>query len=367
VTLTLTSAASNRPCPPVSDPVKITFDAPTVSVPDRITCREITSATMCAQPGHGVAPYSFRWSTGETTQCIAVSDTGSYSVTITDARGCMATGGGRFGHRDCVGMLAHTNTTCSDFTGGTGADLPSSDVNYALRDGVITSIAPGVFFYFTKVVAPRPDFTVQLVQTKSNPLFPFCELHEGQVTLYDADCNNIGSGYETGSGQAAVDVHGATPGELFIISVKYSLKSLIGAPMTPSSGCHFDFMTWVDGNVVDSDPDGLQIGVSSVTGIDDPLPNDDGLELYRPVPNPFHHGMRMAYVVSRPDEPVSIRVYDLAGRLVRTLARDVQAPGRHLVTWDGRDEQGASIRSGVYFVRSQVGGQTRRSQVTFVR
>ena len=70
------------------------FDQPTVSVPNRIVCSGISPVTLCANARHGVAPYTYRWSNGATTQCIAVSDTGHYRVTITDARGCQATGSG---------------------------------------------------------------------------------------------------------------------------------------------------------------------------------------------------------------------------------------------------------------------------------
>lgn len=367
VTLTLTANDPPGPCPPVSDQVRITFDAPTVTVPNRIVCSGIASATLCANPWNGVPPYTYRWNTGATTQCIAVSDTGSYQVTITDAKGCRATGSGSFRHRDCIGQLTHTSATCGSFQAGTAEDLPSSDVHYAIRDGVISTIAPGVFFYFTKVTAPRANFTVQILQTRTNPAFPFLDIQQDQVALYDADCNRIGTGVETGPGQGSVDVHGATVGQVFIISVKYSLKTLIGVPMNPSNGVRYDFKTLIDGLVVDWDPDGLQIGNLGTTDVGDDPFLEPNIELYRPSPNPFRNGMRMAYMVTRPDEMVSIRVYDLAGRLIRTLASGAQPLGRHFVTWDGRDDNGTPIRSGIYFVRATIGGETRRAQVTFVK
>jgi hypothetical protein len=326
----------------------------------------VTGVTLCANASDGVAPYAYRWSNGATTQCIAVSDTGSYTVTITDAKGCVASDSGVLRWRDCVGQLAHTSATCTSYQAGTAEDLPSSDVNYGLRDGRISTISPGVFFYFTKVEAPRAGFTIHLTQTKTNPVFPFCEIQQGQIRLYDANCNPLGEGRETGPGQAAIDVTGATPGQVFIAQVKYSLKSLLDTPMPP--GCRFDFLTLIDGQVVDSDPDGLLVGNPSVTGIGDPpLPGDDTLVPWRPVPNPFHGAMRMAYVVTRHEETVNLRVYDLAGRLVRTLASGTKPAGRYVAAWDGHDDRGMAVRSGIYFVRGQVGTQTRRTQVTLLR
>jgi hypothetical protein len=365
VTLTLTTNDPAGPCGPVSDQVKITYDQPTVSVPDRIVCSGVTPATLCANAGNGVPPYTYRWSNGATTQCIAVSDTGRYSVTITDSKGCMATGAGSFRHRECIGMIAHTNTTCASFQSGAGYEMPSSDVNYDVQNGLVSNMAPGVFFYFTKVVAPRADFTIVIEQARASTSYPFIELHQGgQVTLYDSDCNSVGSGYETGPGQAAVDVDGARPGQVFIVSVKYNLKSLIGAPF--GSGMRYDFRTRIDGVIVDFDPDGLVFGLPAVTGIDDPFGDIGEPELYRPMPNPFTTRMAMAYRVATPADEVSIRVYDLAGRLVRTLAYGPQAPGIHVARWDGRDAQGAAVRKGLYFVRARVGTVERRAQVTFV-
>ena len=368
VTLTLTTNDPAGPCGPVSDQVKITYDQPTVSVPTRTVCVGIPSGTLCANAGNGVPPYSYRWSNGATTQCIAVADTGRYDVSITDSKGCTATGSGYFHRRDCIGMLAHTSTTCGSFQDGSGEPFLSSDVNYAIRDGKISTIAPGVFFYFTKVIAPRADFTIVIEQLKSNPVFPFCEIQQGQITLYDASCGNLGDGVVTSPGQASVAVHGATPGQFLVVSVKYSLKNLIGTPMDPSGGCHYSFLTKVDGQVVDSDPDGLDIGYPSVTGVGDvPDPGFEDLVPMRPSPNPFRTEMRLAYVVTTPEEVVNIRIYDLAGRLVRTLANGPMLPGRYAVAWDGRDAQGTTVRSGIYFVRAQVGAKSHRAQVVFVK
>lgn len=65
-------------------------------------------------------------------------------------------------------------------------------------------------------------------------------------------------------------------------------------------------------------------------------------------PNPFNPVTSVAYDV--PEEArVAIRVYDVTGRLVRTLIDRDCEPGRHVVSWDGVDENGKSVGSGVYF------------------
>lgn len=366
LTLTLTSNDPEGPCPAVNDQVKIVFDAPAVAVPDRIVCSGITSGTLCADPVRGVAPYTYLWNTGATSRCIAVSDTESYTVTMSDAAGCKATASGAFGHRDCVGQLTHTTTTCATYMDGTGEDF--SDVHVTIKDNVITSISPGVFFYYTKITAPASNFTVQLVQSRTSTDFPFLEVQQDQVALYDSDCSRIATGTGTSPGQGSVDVQGATVGQVFIISVKYSLKTLVGTYMDPTMGVHYGFVTKINGIVVDSDPDGLQIGVAPQGTLDvDPAQKGEEPRELLPSPNPFRSGMDMAYAVPSAGGMVSIRVYDVSGRLVRTLANQFESSGRHRTAWDGRDDQGNRMQGGMYFVHVRIGDQARSLRVVMMR
>src|SRR5262249_61149021 len=140
-TLTLTTNDPTGPCPAVSDQVRITLDSPQVSVANRVVCTGMSPVTLCASVSRGIAPYTYRWSNGATASCITVADTGLYTGTVTDAKGCQATGNGRFRQRECVGQLAHTSTTCGTFVAGTGEDL--SDIHWLVSNNIITTISPG--------------------------------------------------------------------------------------------------------------------------------------------------------------------------------------------------------------------------------
>jgi len=83
-------------------------------------------------------------------------------------------------------------------------------------------------------------------------------------------------------------------------------------------------------------------------------------------PNPFTSSTSMVYAVTGEDARVEIGVYDIAGRQMRVLAEGVESVGRHSVTWDGRDDSGAHVRKGMYFVRIQIGNQARQVRVTSV-
>jgi FlgD Ig-like domain len=71
-------------------------------------------------------------------------------------------------------------------------------------------------------------------------------------------------------------------------------------------------------------------------------------------PNPFNPTTTIQFVLPSRG-PVRLAVYSAAGQLVRTLVDDVRAPGQHDVVWDGRDDHGAVVGSGVYFYRLTAG------------
>jgi hypothetical protein len=100
-----------------------------------------------------------------------------------------------------------------------------------------------------------------------------------------------------------------------------------------------------------------------------PIGESGVMELYQAAPNPFSTGTRFAFEVASPNgAEVSIAVYDVAGRKVRTVAAGVHATGRHVAAWDGRTDAGAQAPRGVYFVRTLIAGETMPVQrVLFVR
>ena len=59
---------------------------------------------------------------------------------------------------------------------------------------------------------------------------------------------------------------------------------------------------------------------------------------------------------------MELAVYGLDGRLVATLVSEVRAKGSHVVEWNGMDDQGRTVASGIYLCRMEAGAfvQTRR-------
>jgi hypothetical protein len=82
--------------------------------------------------------------------------------------------------------------------------------------------------------------------------------------------------------------------------------------------------------------------------------------------NPVPGEAVIAYVLPKAIR-VRLRIYDPSGRLVRTLADGHAEAGERTAVWDGRDERGHAVPSGVYFCRLDAGEETRRLKLTLVR
>jgi hypothetical protein len=74
-------------------------------------------------------------------------------------------------------------------------------------------------------------------------------------------------------------------------------------------------------------------------------------------PNPFNPQTQIPFLIEK-EQLVRISVYDVTGALVRTLINHTIAPGAYSVEWDGRDQRGQPLPSGIYFYRLQTTGST---------
>ncbi|MDZ7723173.1 MAG: S8 family serine peptidase [candidate division KSB1 bacterium] len=86
----------------------------------------------------------------------------------------------------------------------------------------------------------------------------------------------------------------------------------------------------------------LQSGISSES-----LPGT--FALYPNHPNPFNPATTIAYDVAQASD-ISVSVYNALGRKVRSLVNRRQSPGHYKVTWNGRDDQGVRLSSGIYLI-----------------
>ena len=99
---------------------------------------------------------------------------------------------------------------------------------------------------------------------------------------------------------------------------------------------------------------------------DDELPLAPAQLVLAAAPNPFNPRTRLSFELSA-TAPAHLALYDLRGRLVRTLVQAALPAGSHAVTWDGRDKQGRAAAAGVYLARLTAAGRTVTTRLALVR
>ena len=82
-------------------------------------------------------------------------------------------------------------------------------------------------------------------------------------------------------------------------------------------------------------------------------------------PNPFNPRTNVGFTLAR-EEVVTVRVYDAAGRLVRNLLNEVRPAGEQSVMWDGVDDAGTAVGSGVYHVQLVVASGSLQTKLVLV-
>ena len=98
------------------------------------------------------------------------------------------------------------------------------------------------------------------------------------------------------------------------------------------------------------------IGSGTATGIgDDAQGVPTQAALYQSTPNPFNPTTTIRYDVPAGGANVDLAIYDVAGRLVKRLAAGFQQPGTKTAVWDGRNDSGQQVATGVYFYRLRAG------------
>ncbi len=108
------------------------------------------------------------------------------------------------------------------------------------------------------------------------------------------------------------------------------------------------------------------IGAVTTTGVQDkPIPNRFALRAN--VPNPFNPATTITYDVPAAGGHVNIAIFDVAGRRVRTLVDEQRPAGVFSVQWNGDDDRGQRVASGVYFYRMRAGSFVETKKMVLLK
>ncbi len=105
----------------------------------------------------------------------------------------------------------------------------------------------------------------------------------------------------------------------------------------------------------------LKLDVS--VSIDDPQAPDPAFKAW---PNPFGDKLTLEYKNNIPGN-VSVKVYNMRGQLVKSIYEGSKSANDLILNWDGKDESGNAIATGVYFIRSESCGKTETRKIMRVK
>jgi len=84
-------------------------------------------------------------------------------------------------------------------------------------------------------------------------------------------------------------------------------------------------------------------------------------------PNPFNPSTRIKFSLPQ-TEKVKLEVYDIQGNLIKSLVDyELYQPGNYEVTWDGSDNHGSCVASGIYFTKMQAGKFAQTKKMNLVK
>jgi hypothetical protein len=163
-----------------------------------------------------------------------------------------------------------------------------------------------------------------------------------------------------GSGIAHAMLYETTPGA----RAAHSYKILVSLERSPSGGG--------SGTIrIQAVTAGTSEGVAAGASTFNPSVQIDAAAVAAPAlfaarPNPSAGQTEIAFVLPA-DSRVTLHVYDVAGRLVRTLVDGTMPAGVHRAGWNGADDRGRAARSGLYFAKLEVGKTVRSERILLLR
>ncbi|HOE55033.1 MAG TPA: C25 family cysteine peptidase [Candidatus Cloacimonas acidaminovorans] len=119
--------------------------------------------------------------------------------------------------------------------------------------------------------------------------------------------------------------------------------------------------------IINSDDPNALVNTIPLYGTGQPVANDDPVavlvtSLKGCYPNPFNPTTTISFSIKE-KTPVELIIYNILGQKVRTLVNQPLEPGEHSIVWNGTDNKGRSVASGIYFYRMKAGNYSETKKM----
>ncbi len=238
--------------------------------------------------------------------------------------------------------IAHQGNNCINDHPGQGRTYPNnSNVSFSLKDGMDLSELENAVFSF---------WTVYFLETDKD--FGYIEI------------NTNGSENWQLIGEPLTGMSGGWKNKV------YSLEDYVGTGfdnvrirfrMTSDSTQLRGLLGWFI--------DDIQLTPTTKTEIETAA-NESTIpiefELLQNYPNPFNPTTRIVFAVPN-NSDVTLEIYNNLGQRIRTLMNETKAPGRYTVYWDGRNDQGKPVSSGLFFYTLKAGDFVKTRKMVLIK
>jgi len=82
-------------------------------------------------------------------------------------------------------------------------------------------------------------------------------------------------------------------------------------------------------------------------------------------PNPFNKNTSITFTISKKGQ-LKLKVYDISGRMVSTITEEIKEPGKYQIIWNGTDNKGRKLSSGIYFLKAEYKQKSITKKVIFI-
>jgi len=224
---------------------------------------------------------------------------------------------------------------------------PGIDTVFVQFDGCMTPITQGLTMYGTDNRIELTDMDGDLVYTGSWDL---------EAPTFYQFCYRVV--YTSPSGEITNGSGSAIRGRRYYQYVHP--VSVDGGNITWPASYELAELPWMLDSLTIEDPPDL------ITSVNGNVIIPDRYSISQNYPNPFNPVTRIQYNIPVSSK-VKIQIFDVTGRLVKILSDNEKEPGTHIIAWNGNDDSGNSVASGVYFLRINADSYTNTIKMMLLK
>jgi len=214
------------------------------------------------------------------------------------------------------------------------------------------------------------------VTTLLSPVFDLSDREHVWVTYHRWYVNNTGN--SPGQDQWVVEVtsNGGFSWEIIEetsiseaawVAVELNLEDIL--PLTPQVQFRFKASDENDGSIVEAAVDDFSLLTfeNLLSSVDEVQPSNSAIVLNQNTPNPFNPATTINFSLPEEGQPVSLKIFDVTGRLVRVLVDQSILSGAQSIVWRGRDDDGRVVSTGIYFYNLQTRDSVLTRKLVLIR